>query len=143
MELPEHKTRHTRSRWQLAQKGLEIDALSNPYLDAAQLKEHGIWASQIDLNDAEYFPRYFLPASSEKLASLEDRRPKIPTPPQPYDVDYDDGGGDRPTRNFCQASYKGDALEEQLTRGKDSSGEWPSLMEATPWNYKTYVAQYK
>jgi hypothetical protein len=96
MELPKHKTRQARSRLQLAQKGLEIDALSNPYLDFEQLKEHGIWASQVDLNDAEYFPRYFLSASPEKLASLEDRRPKIPTPPQPNDVDYDDGGGYRP-----------------------------------------------
>ncbi len=141
MEPPAHKTRHARSRWQLAQKGLEIDALLNPYLDVARLQEHGIWASQIDLDDAEHFPRYFLPASPEKLASLEDRRPKIPAPPQPYDVDYDDGGGYRPTRNFSQARYKGDALEEQLTGGKDSTGEWPSLMEATPWSYKTYVAQ--
>ncbi|TAQ89487.1 hypothetical protein B7494_g2163 [Chlorociboria aeruginascens] len=122
-----------------ADYGIEI--LRNPYLDVAQLKEHGIWASQIDLKDAERFPRYFRPASPEKLASLEDRRPEIPTPPQPHDVDYDDGGGNRPIRNLSQARYKGDALGEQLTTGKDSTREWPSLLQATPWDYKRILGK--
>ena len=136
MELPKDRSRHKASQLRLAQKAIEIDTLHNPYLDAASLKEYGIHVFQISLDDAEHFPQYFQPISEEKLASLNDRRPALPSIPQPGDISYDDGEGHRASKNYGQACYKGNALERQLLPYREWDDETPSLLEATSWDFK-------
>ena len=69
--------RHILARQELFNKFHHIALLRDASLRAAQLHEVGISVSELDLEDAENFPRYFLPLAAEKIASLDERRPEI------------------------------------------------------------------
>lgn len=68
--------RHVMARKSLVDNFHHI-AITRQSYKRAQLEEVDIYASQFNLEDEENFPRYFLPASPEKLASLADTRPEI------------------------------------------------------------------
>lgn len=69
--------RHILARQELFNKFHHIALLRDASLRAAQLHEVGISVSELNLEDAENFPRYFLPLAAEKIASLDERRPEI------------------------------------------------------------------
>jgi hypothetical protein len=62
--------RHIKAREDLFAMYREISP-SQVSLDYSQLREKGIIISQLDLEEAENFSQYFLPATIEKLASLQ------------------------------------------------------------------------
>jgi hypothetical protein len=138
MENVKHRTWHSKSRSRLAQKGLKIGALVNPYLDVAQLKEYGICVSQSDLAESEHLPQYFRPASPETLASLEDRRQKLPRPPQPGDLDYYEDDHRLALANYWQARTNSHQLTVQWLNGPTYDQEGPNLLQTTTWGTKGY-----
>lgn len=66
-----------KARLDLYDKFHHIALLRDSPLELSQLQEVGICASEFDLEDKENFPHYFLPLTTEKLASLATQRPEI------------------------------------------------------------------
>ncbi len=145
MKSLKHGPRHTASVDHLAEKGRAIDRLINPYLETAQLKEYGIIVSQIDLDELERSPSYFIPATPEKLASLADRRPPI-TIPHPDDIDYVLYKEPKVVDyrfHGSQAGYTSSVLYDHLAHGPTMDQEGPTMLEKTSWVHRWYAGHYK
>ncbi len=102
--------------------------------------------SQIDLDELERCLLYFVPATLEKLASLEDRRPLIRTFPHPDDFEYifyDESDGVDFRFNYLQANNRGAILNNHLCYGPTFEQDGPTMLEKTLWMHKWYASYYK
>jgi hypothetical protein len=122
MSSPLPSPRDTEARQNLFDRFRQLTRLHDP-LGRDQLEHLGISALQFDLADAETFPQYFLPATSEKLASLEHRRPALRS-----DLTTDEMFTEVPA--YLQSATMCAVLQGHLVNhGRDS----PGMLDATRW----------
>lgn len=92
-------------------------------LEREQLENLKIYSSQFDLADAEAFPQYFLPATPDRLASLEHRRPELRSD-LTTNEDFITGHA------YFQSTTMSAIIQNQLDNyGRDS----PGMLDATRW----------
>lgn len=139
MSQPSNMSKHDESRHSLTKTWGKVARLESPYLEASQLQDFGIYISECDLTDAEHSPQYFLPASKEKLASLEHLRPQeMLLPPKPGDFNYYKNPPSK-TNRFFEARDIADVFRVHMSGWLR---DLPSMAESTQWLHRTYVLSY-
>lgn len=122
--------RHVEARKKLFKKFHHILRLRGP-LEQEQLEDLGVSTSQLDLDHAENFSLHFLPATAEKLASLEDRRPEM-DPKITTDTWYQDcSATDR--ASLVSATLIGQAINDDA-----AETDGPCLLDSTRWQEGGY-----
>jgi hypothetical protein len=124
--------RHIKAREELFDKFHHIAGLRGAPLELSQLQEVGIHASQLDLDDAENSPHYFLPVSAERLESLQDKRPEI-DPNTTTDEWYTDSS------IYNGANLITATLLDQVKNRRAVKRGDPCLLDSTRWR----TAEYK